>query len=98
MKLIDGNKLISKFAERKEIWRETGVLPSDGSLVWLAAMDITSNAPTIDAEPVKHGHWIHMKNGNAECSVCGRRVVGVYDDDNADKFCRHCGARMNLEE
>jgi len=52
--------------------------------------------PTVDAAPVKHGRWINMKNGNANCSVCGQYVVGVYDDDNADKYCRHCGAKMDL--
>ena len=45
-----------------------------------------------------HGKWLHMKDGNADCSVCGRHVIGVYDDDSADRYCRHCGAKMGVEE
>lgn len=49
MRLIDGDKLVSIFAQRKEVWRGNGVLSSTESLMWLAAMDITKNVPTIDA-------------------------------------------------
>ena len=43
---------------------------------------------------VKHGHWVLKGNGNADCSICGYRSTRVYDDDNADRYCRHCGAAM----
>lgn len=46
-------------------------------------------------DAVKHGHWILRGNGNADCSCCGYRFYGVYDDDNADRYCRHCGAKMD---
>jgi hypothetical protein len=59
-------------------------------------IDLQMLMPTVDAVPVKHGRWINMKNGNADCSVCGRHVVSVYDDDNADRFCRCCGAKVDL--
>ena len=52
MRPIDGDKLVSIFAQRKEVWRGNGVLPSNESLMWLAAMDITANIPTIDAVPL----------------------------------------------
>lgn len=52
MRLIDADKLIVVFNEKKEVWRGNGVLPSNESLMWLAAMDITSNAPTVDAVPI----------------------------------------------
>ena len=45
-----------------------------------------------------HGKWLNMKDGNANCSVCGRRVIDVYDDDNVDRYCRNCGAKMDVEE
>ena len=44
---------------------------------------------------IKHGHWILKGNGNADCSICGYRSTRVYDDDNADHYCRHCGAKMD---
>lgn len=46
-------------------------------------------------DAVKHGHWILKGFGNAECSVCGHYSSRVYDDDNADRYCRHCGAKMD---
>ena len=52
----------------------------------------------IDAVPVVHGHWIYKKSGRAECSVCHHDFVGVYDLDNSDNFCRHCGAKMDGSE
>lgn len=58
MRLIDADELIEVFAEKKEVWRGNGVLPSNESLMWLAAMDITSNAPTVDAASVVHGKWL----------------------------------------
>ena len=60
------------------------------------------NAPTIEAEPVKHGRWIkeyqYLYGGeqwvNQYCSFCEihtrQRVRdGLY------KFCPNCGARMD---
>ena len=55
-------------------------------------------APTVDAEPVRHGRWID-RNGNIvapfweryECSECGAR------SDNS-KYCHNCGARMDAQE
>ena len=51
--------------------------------------------PTVDT--VKHGHWTYKHNGYARCSACGGYFAGVYDDDNEDKYCRRCGAKMDGE-
>ena len=45
------------------------------------------NAPTVDAEPVRHGHWVVDEDGNIKCSECGHRGVG-------DNYCENCGAKM----
>ena len=52
MRSIDGDKLVSIFANKKEEWRGKRALPSNESLIWLAAMDIAANIPTIDAVPL----------------------------------------------
>ena len=47
--------------------------------------------PTIEAEPVKHGHWIDKQNGRwiyAECSHC--KTV----HDVKSNYCPNCGAQM----
>lgn len=61
-----------------------------------AVRAVVNTCPTID--PVKHGEWVFKGNGNADCSCCGYRSFGVYDDDNADRYCRHCGAKMDKKE
>ena len=53
------------------------------------------NAPAADVAPVVHGEWINRMNGNATCSVCGLRSKAVYDLDNEQHYCGHCGAKMD---
>lgn len=64
--------------------------------------DLIAQAPTIDAEPVRHGRWKRFAeiSGNIglSCSVCG------WKDYNHGKFrknwfnyCPNCGAKMDLE-
>ena len=44
------------------------------------------DAPTIEAEPIKHGYWID----GAICSVCGELATGI-----EERYCENCGARMD---
>ena len=44
----------------------------------------------------RSGKWLIRRfDGNAQCSVCGMHFRYVYDHENADHFCRHCGAEMD---
>lgn len=49
------------------------------------------DAPTVDAEPVRHGYWEVDEDGNIKCSECGHRGVG-------DNYCERCGAKMDEVE
>ena len=40
------------------------------------------------------GHWIILDDIWTKCSECGIMFKDVYDFDNHDSYCRHCGARM----
>lgn len=59
-------------------------------------------APTIDAEPVRHGEWILnpcnlYNDATWVCSVCGNEW-GLIDGtplDNQMNYCPKCGARMD---
>lgn len=69
------------------------------------AQDLLDQAPLVDAEPVRHGHWetkeyitedgfddwgvIHHEE---VCSECGEW------QGERSKFCPNCGAKMDLEE
>lgn len=52
----------------------------------------------LKAKTVKHGVWKLHKNGNGTCSNCKRTSTDVWDFDNFDNYCAHCGAKMDLEE
>ena len=45
--------------------------------------------PVADVAPVRHGKWLHRKNGVAYCSEC--EVDTVEDETN---YCPNCGAKM----
>ena len=60
----------------------------------IIAKDTIENLPS--AQPArKEGHWlIHKWGDDAKCSNCGRSFKDVYDMDNYDQYCRHCGTHM----
>lgn len=62
-------------------------------------IDMIDDAPTVEAEPVKHGRWIHHAGMNSKCSCCGRYFPVVeFEQRPFDvNFCIHCGARMDGE-
>jgi NADH pyrophosphatase NudC (nudix superfamily) len=59
-------------------------------------MDDIDEMPTVDAEPVRHGHWINHfddlfpEDSSVECSVC-HEYEGIMANDN---YCPNCGAKM----
>lgn len=58
-------------------------------------IEVVSNAPTIDAVPVKRGHWIEKSTGGEyfdRCSECGYIEWGA-----PNNYCPECGARMDKE-
>ena len=50
--------------------------------------------PTIEAKPVVHGKWKLHKDGSGTCDQCHFTQPDVWDMDNWDNFCAHCGADM----
>ena len=49
-----------------------------------------NEAPTIEAEPVRHGRWILDHHGVVVCNLCRYpQQIGAKD------FCGKCGARMD---
>ena len=57
--------------------------------------------PATEVAAVRHGRWIDRIDTETpmhECSVCGARVVkGLYEYENPNRYCYHCGAKMDLE-
>lgn len=67
-------------------------------------------APTIEAEPVRHGRWVVDDLGRTHCSMCGKRLpffhcysdepCSDYDEEWDEeipqtRFCPNCGAKMD---
>jgi len=59
----------------------------------LDVVNLIDEAPTIEAEPVRHGKWIEypIAYGMNQCSECG---VLRFGESN---YCPNCGARMDAE-
>lgn len=62
------------------------------------ALEYADNMPTIDAEPVKHAHWIKtLSPYHFKCSLC-RVIENIkYHSVEDHKFCWYCGAKMDGE-
>ena len=70
------------------------VTNNDGSTTVKAAVmeEDIDNAPTIDAEPVRHGKWVVTTEGIVKCSECKRKFILLKEN-----YCPNCGARMDEE-
>lgn len=56
--------------------------------------NVIMKQPVEDMVPLVYGEWINCQGGNATCSRCKTRQMYVYDDDEEQNFCGHCGAKM----
>lgn len=111
VRLIDANALYNDIKESVEAakeWREEAqdeeseirACQAFGTFIECALR--VKHAPTIEAEPVRHGRWDvktiwYQRLGmmQSECSVCKFHLSG---DLSNWKFCPHCGARMDKED
>lgn len=51
-----------------------------------------NEAPAVEAEPVRHGHWDDSFDGiTPYCSVCGMSHNCI---NRTPDYCPHCGAKM----
>jgi hypothetical protein len=95
MRLVDADNIVAKLKSYYE------ALSPDVQSELIRRDEVSSciaeliNAPTIDAQPVKHGHWIlHFddlfpEESTIECSVCHEHSSADMPYDN---FCPACGS------
>lgn len=95
MRLIDADALWDKVLEHTK----------DGDVIHRIPPDFIDNAPTVDAEPVRHGRWDNIPNtymtvaskfgsysGYAtSCSACREVNPNAYKTN----YCPNCGAKMD---
>lgn len=69
-----------------------------GKVVWVVPYKDIYEAPTVDAEPIRHGEWIECEGRNNEyyCSEC----YDIWKSDRIKnmKYCPSCGAKMKFRE
>ena len=84
-RLIDADALYTLFVKMK----------SFGELTAKKAIRCVEEAPTVDAEPVRHGKWIdYTDEGYVECDQC-HSATNCDGDIEELNYCWHCGARMH---
>lgn len=98
MRLIDAHALWDKAEEMYIHIRGEKYAP-----VMAVPAHVINNAPTIEAEPVRHGTWIGIEyDGYAdgcpvydlwECSECNHEHKG--EEDTLTDYCPNCGAKMD---
>ena len=86
MRLVDADDLDEKGIE----FSDTNVyVPIEA--IW--------NAPTIEAEPVRHGEWLPDEEFslNRICSNCKKKIwVPMYYGGYLFNYCPNCGAKMKV--
>ena len=55
-----------------------------------------TSKPTVNAEPVRHGHWVKNDNGTYSCSECHSWIPN--EQHYYARYCLFCGAKMNEEK
>ena len=76
------NDLISKRALLEEIdWLNRSCASDGANEATAALVRLVERAPAVDAEPVRHGRWIHPKDhvvaNEFFCSECNKRTASL---------------------
>jgi hypothetical protein len=91
MRLIDADALLKKFT-KATVPYSRGIME-----IPVVRLETIKNAPTVDAEPVRHGRWILCLGEIYKCSICGYQQK-AYALSSHFKYCTNCGAKMDEEE
>lgn len=90
-RLIDADKVAEAIA-----W-----LDEYDFVIWHDVQKCIDKVPTVDAEPVRHGHWEwHEDACDYFCSNCKRFVYNCSLEivSGEYQYCPHCGAKMDEVE
>lgn len=93
-------KLIDEWLDNYPLPRhvEKGLMSHEELLAYIA------EAPTIEAKPVVHAHWIEQEYGDGDtyytCSNCEEDLVTIdgTPSENLWNYCPYCGAQMDSSE
>jgi len=90
----DGQRLVDANALESAILKSPWYDNADEDV----AYGLVRNAPTVEAEPVRHGWWKSVFRGCAVCSACGQdQDIETFVGNATQKYCARCGARMDAQ-
>ena len=99
MRLIDADRLMVQVTSHEDFRSlvTDEYTQAQNDAYQIVEYDI-EDAPTVDAEPVRHGKWIDWlgKGNEWECSECKCSIES--HGSIAYEYCPMCGARMDGEE
>lgn len=100
--LISKGAIYKKIAEMEDLARKRVLdMPTNSPcyMIYVAQLNertalkhVIADAPTIEAEPVVHGRWIHDINNLYGCSECMEREAMSHK--RLKPYCPNCGAKM----
>lgn len=96
MRLIDADAMLETLKRKYPQWYTRKPKDSWMHYVCLVYYWAVREAPTIDAVPIKHGHWDRQKNKQV-CSLCGAEWYYFENDVDMFGYCPRCGAKMDEE-
>lgn len=81
---------LSAFLRERLGWTKRSNVLSD-ALAYIQQLE------AIDAEPVRHGRWIHYDGNQFRCSNCRQLEYIPRPCWRLKDYCPNCGAKMDLE-
>ena len=97
---IEKSKAIEAIGKEPMVWNDSLNFAQE-YLDWSNHKAALSAIPAADVVEVVHGKWIHLNDGDWECSNCKESfVICVCGKDRTWKhpYFPSCGAKMDLEE
>ena len=97
MRWIDADALKLDILQTEATFGDTWV----GKILKVINRSIVDEAPTVDAEPIRHGHWVDVGSEVARvCSYCHEDVLyavmyNLKGEEVSLKYCPYCGAKMD---
>lgn len=92
---IERGAAINSLTEDNLVLNLDSVMDGLSNQIKRSAHRILASLPAADVEPVRHGRWVELEDGDCKCSLCG---CYHHAWEAHGYYCQHCGARMDGAE
>ena len=99
MRLIDADKAIQGLRRTIDAHQNGYGVELLANRIFERFIEWLMRAPTVEAEPIRHGKWVHLGGDEWCCSACGDVIFTEGSWEKPDKkYCNECGAKMDGKE